>query len=76
MSGRLRICIFHFAMKTILKRCLTVFPLSAEQEKPAPTFVNNVNFDVQNRTAFTSNFGRIFSAGPSRQMQLAVKLHF
>jgi len=37
---------------------------------------NNANFDVPNRTAFTSNFGRIFSAGPARQMQLAVKLHF
>jgi hypothetical protein len=38
--------------------------------------LNNVNFDVPNRTAFTANFGRIFSAGPSRQIQLAVKLHF
>jgi len=38
--------------------------------------LNNVNFDVPNRTAFTSNFGRIFSAGPSRQTQLALKLHF
>lgn len=38
--------------------------------------MNNVNFDVPNRTAFTLNFGRIFSAGPSRQMQLGIKLHF
>ena len=38
--------------------------------------LNNVNFDVPNRIAFTSNFGRIFSAGPARQLQLAVKLHF
>jgi hypothetical protein len=38
--------------------------------------LNNVNFDVPNRTAFSSNFGRIFSAGPARQMQLAIKVHF
>ena len=37
---------------------------------------NRANFDVPNRTAFTSNFGRIFSAGPSRQMQFGVKLVF
>jgi len=37
--------------------------------------LNNVNFDVPNRTAFTSNFGRIFSAGPSRQTQLARYWH-
>ena len=37
---------------------------------------NRANFDVPNRTAFTSNFGRIFSAGPSRQMQFGVKLTF
>jgi hypothetical protein len=35
-----------------------------------------VNFDVPNRIAFTPNFGRIFSAGPARQMQLGVKLVF
>ena len=38
--------------------------------------LNRVNFDVPNRTAFTPNFGRIFSAGPARQMQLGVKLIF
>ena len=37
---------------------------------------NRVNFDVPNRIAFTPNFGRIFSAGPSRQMQLGVKALF
>ena len=38
--------------------------------------LNRVNFDVPNRTAFTPNFGRIFSAGPARQMQFGVKLVF
>ena len=37
---------------------------------------NRTNFDVPNRTAFTSNFGRVFSAGPARQMQLGVKMFF
>jgi hypothetical protein len=37
---------------------------------------NHVNFDVPNRIAFTPNFGRIFSAGPARQMQLGIKLMF
>ncbi|HUL51091.1 MAG TPA: TonB-dependent receptor [Candidatus Nitrosotalea sp.] len=37
---------------------------------------NSVNFDVPNRTAFTPNFGRIFSAGPGRQMQLGIKALF
>ena len=37
---------------------------------------NRVNFDVPNRIAFTPNFGRIFSAGSSRQMQLGVKALF
>jgi hypothetical protein len=37
---------------------------------------NRVNFDVPNRTAFTPNFGRIFSAGPARQMQIGLKLRF
>jgi hypothetical protein len=37
---------------------------------------NRPNFDVPNRTAFTPNFGRIFSAGPARQMQFGVKLLF
>jgi len=38
--------------------------------------LNHVNFDVPNRTAFTPNFGRIFSALPARQMQLGVKILF
>jgi hypothetical protein len=38
--------------------------------------LNHANFDVPNRTAFTPNFGRIFSAFPARQMQLGVKLLF
>ena len=38
--------------------------------------LNRANFDVPNRTAFTSNFGRIFSAGPARQMQFGVKFLF
>jgi hypothetical protein len=38
--------------------------------------LNRANFDVPNRTAFTPNFGRIFSAGPARQMQLGVKIVF
>ena len=37
---------------------------------------NRANFDVPNRIAFTPNFGRIFSAGPARQMQLGAKLVF
>ena len=37
---------------------------------------NRANFDVPNRTAFTSNFGRIFSSGPARQMQFGVKIAF
>jgi hypothetical protein len=38
--------------------------------------LNHTNFDVPNRTAFTPNFGHIFSAFPARQMQLAVKILF
>jgi hypothetical protein len=37
---------------------------------------NDTNFDVPNRIAFTPNFGRIFSAGPARQLQLGVKFFF
>ena len=37
---------------------------------------NHVNFDVPNRTAFTPNFGRIFSALPARQMQIGIKILF
>ncbi len=38
--------------------------------------LNRANFDVPNRTAFTPNFGRIFSAQPARQMQLGIKMLF
>ena len=37
---------------------------------------NRVNFDVPNRIFGTSNFGRIFSAQPARQMQFGVKMQF
>ena len=37
---------------------------------------NRVNFDVPNRIFGTPNFGRIFSAQPARQMQLAIKAVF
>lgn len=37
---------------------------------------NHPNFDVPNRIAFTPNFGRIFSADSSRQIQLGLKLEF
>ena len=37
---------------------------------------NTPNFDIPNRFAFTSNFGRIFSAGFSRQIQFGLKLAF
>ena len=35
--------------------------------------LNWVNYDNPNRTALTPNFGRIFSAGPPRQVQLGVR---
>ncbi len=37
---------------------------------------NTANFDLPNRFAFTQNFGKIFSAGPSRQIQFGLKLAF
>lgn len=37
---------------------------------------NHPNFDVPNRIAFTPNFGRIFSADASRQIQLGLKVEF
>ena len=37
---------------------------------------NRVNFDVPNRTAFTPNFGRIFSAASARQFQFGVRVAF
>jgi Carboxypeptidase regulatory-like domain/TonB dependent receptor len=38
--------------------------------------LNHPNFDIPNRTAFTANFGRIFSAQPSRQMQIGARVTF
>ncbi|HJU56599.1 MAG TPA: carboxypeptidase-like regulatory domain-containing protein [Pyrinomonadaceae bacterium] len=38
--------------------------------------LNTPNFDTPNRFAFTPNFGKIFSAGPSRQIQFGLKLAF
>jgi hypothetical protein len=38
--------------------------------------LNRVNLDVPNRTFGTANFGRVFSAGPARQMQVSAKLIF
>ncbi len=37
---------------------------------------NTANFDLPNRFAFTPNFGKIFSAGPARQIQFGLKLSF
>jgi hypothetical protein len=37
---------------------------------------NNTNFDLPNRFAFTPNFGKIFSAGPARQIQFGIKFLF
>lgn len=37
---------------------------------------NTPNFDTPNRFAFTQNFGKIFSAGPARQIQFGIKLAF
>ena len=34
------------------------------------------NYDIPNRTALTPNFGRVFSAGPPRQIQLGVRVMF
>ncbi|HEX5082241.1 MAG TPA: TonB-dependent receptor [Blastocatellia bacterium] len=37
---------------------------------------NHPNFDAPNRTAFTPNFGRIFSADAPRQLQFCLKIEF
>jgi hypothetical protein len=37
---------------------------------------NATNFDLPNRFAFTPNFGKVFSAGPARQIQFGVKFLF
>jgi hypothetical protein len=54
------------------------FNESRSLEFRAETFnlFNVVNFDLPNRFAFTPNFGKIFSAGPARQIQFAVKFSF
>jgi hypothetical protein len=35
--------------------------------------LNTINYDNPNRTALTPNFGKIFSAGPPRQVQLGLR---
>ncbi len=54
------------------------FTESRTLEFRAETFnlLNIVNFDLPNRFAFNPNFGKIFSAGPSRQIQFALKFSF
>lgn len=37
---------------------------------------NSANFDLPNRFAFTPNFGKIFTAGPARQIQFGIKLSY
>ncbi len=57
---------------------LIKFTEARRLEFRAETFnlFNTVNFDLPNRLAFTPNFGKIFSAGPPRQLQFAVKFSF
>jgi hypothetical protein len=57
---------------------LIAFSETTRLEYRAETFnlFNIVNFDLPNRFAFTPNFGKIFSAGPSRQLQFALKFSF
>ena len=38
--------------------------------------VNWINYDHPNRTALTPNFGKIFSAGPPRQIQIGLRFVF
>jgi len=38
--------------------------------------LNRTNFDIPNRTFGTANFGRIFPAKPSREMQFGARLSF
>jgi hypothetical protein len=44
----------------------------------AETFnlINHPNFNIPNRTAFTTNFGSISSAQDARKFQLALRLEF
>ncbi|MCM3905986.1 MAG: carboxypeptidase-like regulatory domain-containing protein [Pyrinomonadaceae bacterium] len=57
---------------------LVSFSESKSLEFRAEVFnvTNTPSFDTPNRFAFTQNFGKIFSAGPSRQIQFALKLAF
>jgi hypothetical protein len=38
--------------------------------------LNVINYDNPNRIALTPNFGRIFSAGPPRQVQLGLRFMY
>ena len=49
---------------------------SLELRMEAFNLFNNTNFDLPNRFAFTPNFGKIFSAGPARQVQFGIKFLF
>jgi len=57
--------LFHFGESKSLEFRTEVFNL-----------FNTLNFDTPNRFAFTPNFGKIFTAGPSRQIQFGLKLAF
>ena len=37
---------------------------------------NWVNYDIPNRTALTANFGKVFTAGPPRQIQLGLRFMY
>lgn len=49
---------------------------SIELRMEAFNLFNNTNFDLPNRFAFTPNFGKIFSAGPARQVQFGIRFLF
>ena len=38
--------------------------------------LNTINYDNPNRTALTPNFGKIFTAGPPRQIQLGLRFMY
>jgi hypothetical protein len=38
--------------------------------------LNTINYDNPNRTALTPNFGKIFTAGPPRQVQLGLRFMY
>ena len=38
--------------------------------------LNWVNYDIPNRTALTPNFGKVFTAGPPRQIQLGLRFMY